>query len=286
MTASYVEVCIKTDAALIEHLTAVLGQIGFEGFWEDEGSLRAFIQAGRWSEAMRAEVESTIRLIAGSSSSPLPEMTVTSLEQRNWNEEWERTIRPIDVTDRITIAPTWHPVEAKPGQIVLTIDPKMSFGTGYHESTRLMIALIEKHISPGISVLDVGTGTGVLAIAALKLGAASAWGVDVDEWSYDNAQENARLNRVEHRFTVMHGDISLASGVAFHLVLANIQRNVLESLMDALTAALAVGGKMLLSGLLKHDREPMLASLRSHDLTLIDERAENEWIALAAEKRA
>jgi ribosomal protein L11 methyltransferase len=284
MARTYVEVRVTSDPALAEHLVAILGQIGFEGFWEDEGALRAYIRSERWSPGMREEVESTIRLTARSSGSHQPQISVSTLEQRNWNEEWERTIRPIAVTDHITIAPTWHPLQPQPGQIILTIDPKMSFGTGYHESTRLVIGLIERYVRPGIRVLDVGTGTGVLAIAALKLGADSALAVDIDEWSFDNARENAQLNHVEHRITVRQGDISLAQGQVFHLVLANIQRTVLETMMGEIAALLTPGGIVLLSGLLRGDREAMLASLAVHGLRLLEERSENEWIGLAAEK--
>jgi|WetSurMetagenome_2_1015567.scaffolds.fasta_scaffold385962_1 ribosomal protein L11 methyltransferase len=284
MAASYVEVRITADALLTEHLIAILGQIGFEGFWEDEGTLRAYIRAERWSPALQEEVGATIRLVTRSSRSVIPEVVVSSFEDRNWNEEWERTIRPIDVTDRITITPTWHPVRARPGQTVLTIDPKMSFGTGYHESTRLMIEMLERCVGPGIRVLDVGTGTGVLAIAALKLGATSAVAVDIDAWSYENAQENARLNHVEQCLTVMQGDISLVRGDTFQLVMANIQRNILEGIMGELAAVLSDPGILLLSGLLKGDRDAMLGSLETHGLKLHEERAENEWIGLAARK--
>ena len=119
-----------------------------------------------------------------------------SVAEKNWNSAWEETIRPIRVSERIVVAPTWHPFNGGPGDIVLTIDPKMSFGTGYHESTRLLLGLMERHLRIGARVLDAGTGTGILAIAALKLGAASAIAFDIDEWSFVNAVDNTRLNGV------------------------------------------------------------------------------------------
>jgi ribosomal protein L11 methyltransferase len=182
------------------------------------------------------------------------------------------------------ITPSWHPYEAAPGEQVLTIDPKMSFGTGYHESTRLILRLLEQNIRRGDSVLDMGTGTGVLAIAAVKLGAAQATGVDVDEWSYDNACENARLNHVEDRITILHGDISATPAGPFTLILANIQRTVLLDMLPVLVRRLRAGGRLLLAGLLREDREIMMEHLRSEGMTLSGELSENEWIAIAARR--
>ena len=190
MSSSSVEVQIVADEELVDQLVAILSGLGFEGFWEEGSLLRCYIGSARWSPAMHEEVQSVIHRMTRSSSSASPHVVVNTIENRNWNEEWEKTIKPIQVTDRIIIKPTWHEYEAKPGEIVLTIDPKMSFGTGYHETTRLVLRLMEKHVTAGMSLLDVGTGTGVLAIAGIKFGAASAVGIDVDEWSYINALEN------------------------------------------------------------------------------------------------
>ena len=198
MTASYVEVEISTNEELVDQLVAILSQIGFEGFWEDGTLLKCYINRNQWSPAMNEGVQTTIDRMVRSSNTTQPIVSVQFIDDRNWNEEWERTIKPIQVTERIVIKPTWHQYDAKPGEIVLTVDPKMSFGTGYHETTRLVLRLMERHIKPGVKLLDVGTGTGVLAIAGIKLGASSGVGVDIDEWSYDNALENVKLNDVDH----------------------------------------------------------------------------------------
>jgi ribosomal protein L11 methyltransferase len=262
MTKSFVEVSVLTDQALSERLVGIMSQLGFEGFWEDTPALKCYISSDRWSPAMMREIESIANLVARSSASVAPKISARTLQDQNWNEEWEKTIQPIRVGERIVIAPTWHEYQALPGQIVLTIDPKMSFGTGHHESTRLILKLLEKHLRRAKRVLDIGTGTGILAIAAVKLGAASAVAVDNDEWSYNNARENIRLNRVEGRVSIIYGEIASVPPSAFDVVLANIQRDVIEEILGEIKDRLAPGGIVLLSGLLADDREAILKGLR------------------------
>lgn len=282
MPASYVEVSITTDPGLADALIGLLSQLGFEGFWEDNSCLKCFISSERWTPAMLAETEAVTRMVARSSHSTVPQVVVTNLPGRNWNEEWEKTIKPIRVTERIVITPTWHEYKAEDGQLVLTIDPKMSFGTGYHETTRLTLTLMEKHVRRGMHVLDVGTGTGVLAIAAIKLGATTAIGVDNDEWSFNNANENIRLNQVEQQVQVILGELANVSPLPCEMIVANIQRNVLEPLLSDMRNRLSPQGMLILSGLLKSDEEPMIDALHSNGFRLTEELQENEWIALAA----
>jgi len=279
-----IEVAIEAEEELRDRIVALLGQLGFEGFWEDGAVLRSYISESRWTPAMPDEVERTVSLITRSSRSTRPAITTRRIQEQNWNEEWKKTIRPIHVSERTVITPSWHPYEPAPGELVLTIDPKMSFGTGYHESTRLILRLLEEHIRIGDSVLDMGTGTGVLAIAAVRLGAADATGIDVDEWSYENACENIRLNHVQDRITILHGDITATPAGPFTLILANIQRTVLLEMLPLLVRRLRAGGRLLLAGLLHDDREIMMEQLRHEGMTLLNELSENEWTAIAARR--
>jgi len=281
MPSSYVEVQINADEELVEHLVAILPQLGFEGFWEDGSVLRCYIGSTRWSPEMREEVQSVINRMTRSSSSASPQVAISTIENKNWNEEWEKTIKPIQVSDRIVIKPTWHEYVATPGQIVITIDPKMSFGTGYHETTRLVLRLMEKYVDSGMNLLDVGTGTAVLAIAGVSLGSTSAVGVDVDEWSFDNAVENVRLNHVQDQVRIIHGELSSVPAGKFDMIVANIQLNVIIPLLSEMKERLCGGGVMILSGLLLPDREKIVNALAGLGLTVCDEMKENEWIALA-----
>lgn len=279
MPKLYKELEIIADSQLSEQLIAIFSQLGFEGFWEDGPVLRCFISSARWNDAMLSEIQNVANTIRRSSTSAIPTISVKNVEDRNWNEEWEKTIQPIHVTERIVITPTWHEYKAQPGELVLTIDPKMSFGTGYHETTRLVLKLMEKYVERETTLLDVGTGTGVLAIAGIKLGASSAIGVDNDEWSYNNAIENIGLNHVEDSVKIILGGIALVGEGKFDMIVANIQRNVLEPLLPEMKKLLNTNGVVILSGLLTGDEEPMRRAARDSRLEIREMLSENEWIA-------
>ena len=285
MADGYIEVEITADPSLSDSLIGIFSQLGFEGFWEDEGVLRCYISASRWSPRFLEEVHSVAALVARSSSSVLPGIRTSTIERRNWNDEWEKTIQPIRVSDRIIIAPSWHPVSPRGKDIVIIIDPKMSFGTGYHETTRLMLRLMEEFVRPSVRFLDVGTGSGVLAIAAVKLGCREAVGCDTDEWSFDNARENAAQNGVADSVSIIHGDIDSAPDGPFDIVAANIQLTIIVPIISGLRSRLGPKGLLLLSGLLKTDEDAIASALNTSGLSVVSRLAENEWIAVAAAPR-
>ncbi len=204
-----------------------------------------------------------------------------TIEQQNWNQEWEDSIQPIKVSDRFLITPSWHPVAGEEGMTVLVIDPKMSFGTGYHATTRLMLRLMEGLLHDGDRVLDVGTGTGVLAIAAVLCGAREADGVDTDEWSYDNALENAQRNGVAEQCRFVLGSIEQAAG-EYDLILSNITKIDNLQLLPTFLGHLTPGGRVILSGFYAQDAVDLRAALETLGLRVLHERSEEEWCAVSA----
>ena len=205
-------------------------------------------------------------------------------ENKNWNEEWEQSINVIHVTDKIVIKPTFRNYNPKPGQIVLVIDPKMSFGTGEHQTTKLVLMLLEKYTIPGARILDVGSGSGILAIASIKLGARRAIAIDIDEWCYDNAFENSKLNNVNDSIEVRQGEIMDIKESGFDLILANIQKNILLEIAPEIYSRLKLGGIVILSGLLDYDEADIKTDFSALGLSFLETKTLDSWIALVFQK--
>ena len=282
MTTSFVQLALRIEEPLVDRLVALLAQLGFEGFWEDGPVLRCYISEQRWSEGMEQEIKGIIRLLVPTGTYPIPELEVQRIVDQDWNEQWERSIRPIHLTPDVVVAPTWQDYAPEPGTMLLRIDPKMAFGTGYHESTRLAATLLRSYLVPSSRVLDLGTGTGILSILAAKSGAAHVVAADIDEWSYRNATENARLNRCEKSLTIVQGGIEVVPAGRFGMILANIQLTVIGGLLKEFFARLEPGGTLILSGLLASEAEEIRALLIQAGLHTLEERLENDWLALAA----
>jgi ribosomal protein L11 methyltransferase len=270
---------LPVPADLDDLLVAELAERGFEAFAREGDALVAYGPVGVWDDAARAAVGAWL------SARGLPaDVAADVIAPENWNARWEASIAPV-AAGPFVVAPTWaEPGPAFEGRLVLRVDPKMSFGTGHHPSTRLALALLAPRVPPGARVLDVGTGTGVLAFGALKLGAASAVGCDIDPWSVPNAAECAALNGVADRFEVREGDLDAVPEADFDLVLANIIRSVLVPMLPALAAKTAGGGHVVLAGLLTAERAAVLAAATAAGLTLADEAGEGEWWACALRK--
>jgi len=203
-----------------------------------------------------------------------------TFEDKNWNEEWEKSVGVIKVSDKIVICPSFKHYSPSHEEIIITIDPKMSFGTGEHQTTRLVIRLLEKHTPKNGFVLDAGTGTGVLAIASILLGATSAIGFDNDEWCLLNAQENVETNKLTEKIEIRLCEISSIPEDNFDLILANIQKNILLPIAHELKKRLRPSGKLILSGLLTTDFDAIIEKYSSIGFHLIERMDMDEWIAL------
>ncbi len=275
-----IHLSVPPDDPVRDLLPSLLADLGFEGFLEDDRGIHCFIKKSEWKDTIDTVVE---ELCKNYNLPPIPLIGISEIPGKNWNEEWERSIQPMQVTEKIIITPSWHPVN-DPRKLVLTIDPKMTFGTGYHESTRLILRLLERHIVQRCTVLDVGTGTGILAIAAIKLGAASAVAVDVDPLSLDNGAENAERNNVSDRIDIRIGSMECVHEQSFDLILANIIKNTIIELMDDIMRKVSPTGTVLFAGLLTEDRDVITHEAAQRGFSVAEVMQENNWIGMAVRR--
>lgn len=204
------------------------------------------------------------------------EAEIIYVPREDWATEWRRGFSAQRIGKRLLLHPSWEAVESDAAEVVLTIDPENAFGSGDHETTRLVLQMLDERVGGGETVLDVGCGSGVLSIAALRLGAASALGVDIDEDAVVVAGRNAELNGVSPSLDVSTRPLSEVPGV-YDIVLANIETRVLVHMPKALQARIAPGGFLILSGILRVERDELLAAYAS--MRLEDSLEEGEWCA-------
>lgn len=256
-----------------EILYAKMGEIGYEGFVEGEDDILAYIgeedyDPGKLNQLIDELAGLNIRL----------QYRYHRTEDQNWNEEWERTYEPVQIDGRVLIRAPFHDSSRDP-ECTLVIEPKMSFGTGHHHTTKLMIREMGNHSFQGKRVLDMGCGTGVLGIYACKLGAARVLAVDYDQWAYENALENVKRNGVR-AMEVRLGDAGVLYGEQFDIILANITRNTLVRDLSVYKEHLLGEGLMLISGILAEDVQYVLNEAYRCRLNHLSTGEESNWISL------
>jgi len=258
-----------------EILIAELGALGFDSFEETSTGLNAYIQTKDCYENILDNVFAL--------SSPEFDITFTSseIEQVNWNAEWEKNFEPIQVDNKVSVIAPFHEKSGLEYEIV--IEPKMSFGTGHHETTHLMLKHLLELDLANKSVLDMGTGTGILAIFAEMKGAQPIDAIDIDEWCFINTEENVEKNNCKH-ITAYQGDASLLQTQKYDVIIANINRNILLNDMDVYNNCLNDGGKLLLSGFYTQDIPFLEERTKDLGLTIQKTYTRNNWIGLQLNK--
>lgn len=262
-------------------LTALAGDIGFESFIEDEeGTLKAYIQKKIYQ---KENIDEIINLF------PLPDHTITYVisepEDKDWNEEWEKNFfQPIIIGKRCVIHSTFHK-DIPLMEYDILINPQMSFGTGHHETTNLIVSQLLETDLKGKSVLDMGCGTSILAILAAKRGATPITAIDIDDWCVSNSADNIALNKIDC-ITVKLGDANILRNErpTFNLIIANINRNILTTDMDAYALCMTSGSRIYLSGFYVEDIPVIQQSLEANGLTFVEHHENNRWAMVIAEK--
>jgi ribosomal protein L11 methyltransferase len=315
---TWTEISLSGSADALEGAANRAFEIGASGMEEIDGGIRLFFPGGLPPDGLLESLSDYIKSLREMDFS-ISDPVLRPVPEEDWGLAWKAHFKPTRVGIRFVVKPPWEKWKAAPDDLIIDISPKMAFGTGSHETTRLCMEMLERRLRPGMTVLDVGTGSGILAIAALKLGAASALGLDVEEESVENAAENAGLNGVQDRFEARLGTLDEPGGMypgedrgsgnpialrqsqrdrmnsmtpnnphqvlapqSFDLILANIDRRTLVPMIPEFPRFAAPGAVLILSGILIEEQEIVLDLIEKPPFRLIERKEMKEWAGFAA----
>ncbi len=288
---------MSADHEAVEPVVELFSQVGYQGgvaieepFTQDlDGDnlavdqsrpvmVRTYLPADQFTDEVRKSLENSLWHLGR--MRPVSELTILTHQPQDWENAWKSHFTPVRASKRVVIRPPWHEFNAAPEDIVVTLDPGMAFGTGTHPTTRLCLDLIEDYLVEGATVLDAGTGTGILSIAALQLGASSADAFDIDPIAVRQAAQNIELNVMQSRARVAQGDLSVSPG-QYDFVIANIITRILVEIRDTLVASAASDGMLLLSGIIEDKEQQVIDAFGGSHLALVERRQMGDWIAHA-----
>lgn len=272
---AYAALTCRADRRALDLLTALGQSLPITGILDEGDSITYYFNDGDLTPAIIESVSSWVP------SGNVARFEISSVEEQNWNAEFERSLAPVRVATDLVITQSWNQVMPEgPSDLVVVIDPKMSFGTGHHESTRLISRLLRRLDLRMRRVLDIGTGTGLLAIVAAKMGASYVEAVDNNEWAVQNARENILMNDTTEVVTAL-GELSDVTTGDFDVILANIHRNIIIELLPQMVEKLSHRreGALLTSGVLVEDYDSLVQEAAAAGLRPVEEEFESEWIA-------
>jgi ribosomal protein L11 methyltransferase len=278
---NYKEFKITTQPFNSEILSSVLWQLELLGINEYDNYLTIFTNED--SEITTDNIAKILSKLKEENLIDSFSIEEDILPNKNWNEEWEKKVNVVEISDKIVIKPSFKTYKGKENQIIIEIDPKMSFGTGEHATTKMVLLLLEKHFMKDAKVLDIGSGTAVLSIAASKLGAKEVIAIDNDEWCFINGNENIERNNLNN-VKVLHSTIDNLDENNFDLILANINKNVLLDIKKSISEKCKNNGTVILSGILETDELEIKRQFAQVGLTAFDQKQIDEWIGIVFKK--
>lgn len=273
----YTSLVVVCDATYTEILMAEVAEAGFDTLMENETGFEASVEGDQYSEDILSFIKEKYGHV-----SPLL-FTLSKLEKQNWNEEWEKNVEPIIVDDKCLVRASFHKIDkVYPYEIIIT--PKMSFGTGHHQTTHLMLSAQMKMDHRGKRVMDAGCGTAILSVMAGKLGATEVEAFDIDEWSVENGNENTANNNCAN-IHIQQGKINEVTLTGtFDIILANINKNILLAEMEQYNSFLKPDGELLLSGFYVHDIPDLKAEAAKYGLSEVAHQERETWACLLLKK--
>jgi ribosomal protein L11 methyltransferase len=276
MYSNFIEVSIRTDIDSGE-LLAMLQDGESMGSWEKEGILHLFWPEERWNDAALEDLKKVLGQMGVQVHDE--DLSINAVPDQDWNATWAASLQPIRLGRHVRIRQSWH--AADPESIELVIDPKRAFGTGYHATTQLVVEWLEDHIRGGERILDVGTGSGILAMTAIRLGATSAVGIDNDPVAVGCAQEYAALNGFGLELDLRVASFDDLDAGKFDVIVANLDIRTLPRLCESLRRLMGDHAIACLSGLQAQDYEEVAAALHRHGFEITSPRHREDWLALS-----
>ena len=294
--SNWLELSVEAPPEFVEPLSQVFLQYGNggvaveeeDGYLPDEGDLpgqrratiRTYMPLDAAAAERRGRIDVAVRLIAG--LAPVSNLSERVLPEEEWRDAWKKHFKPLRIGSRIVVRPTWSTDKPLEGEATIWLDPGMAFGTGHHPTTRMCIAQIERNVRPSARVLDIGCGSGVLSIAAARLGASEVLGLDIDPTAVSVADENGRQNGVQSRQTFAAGSLPSPKAIprSFDLTVANISAKVVSELAPELVASLKTGGVLIASGLLVENSDRVKQALSVAGTAITDVITEDGWVTL------
>jgi ribosomal protein L11 methyltransferase len=244
--------------------------------------MKAYLALSSSREEQIHRIEQDLWHLQAFGLSPVGEMQRREIDEEDWANAWKEHFHPLKV-GRVVVKPTWRDWQSGPDEVIVELDPGMAFGTGLHPTTQLMLQALQECVQPGMEVLDLGTGSAILAIAAARLGA-TVVAMDVSEVAVKVAEDNVRANGLSDEIRVVHGSIEEAAGLQFDLILANIIAAVLAKLAEPLGQALRPGGELLSCGIVEERAGLVREAYPAAGLNITEERREGDWLLIRAQK--
>lgn len=275
---NYIEVVwnLKEEDIQRVYLIDMLDTAGADSIIEEPERLMAYFP----EEAFKKEL-----LTEHYAFGELPKFDKRTVQQQNWNETWEKSFDPIEIEKKLYLRASFHASRAEEFDREIVITPKMSFGTGHHSTTYLMLSYLLEYPALGKRFLDMGAGTGVLAILAAQQGAKEVWAVDIDEWAFENAKENAEMNGVANSLDLRIGSSEQIKDIECDIIYANINRNILLDQIADYSACLKNGGALFMSGFYTEDLPLIAEEARKYGFELEDSREQKNWVAARWQKQ-
>ncbi len=280
MNSNYFEITIPFNKENFEQIENTLYYFGIENILEENGVVKIYIEDN--NEELIEKIKSELK------NNHQTEIKVEKFTDKNWNAEWENSIQPVYIKDKIVIHSSWNKetVENPEGKILIEIDPKMSFGTGHNETTQIVLEMLCDYLDEvDKTMLDFGAGTAVLSITAAKLGVENILAIEIDVDSIENAKEYIRNNGVEKHIKLDNCNISHVEESGFDVIAANIIRSVITANLKHIHSKLKSGGKLFVSGILIEEEKLLVNELQKFDIEILEVRKKTEWLGVYARKK-